>query len=397
MDCKIFDIPFLPRTPESDFSCQDGEIESPYGFSPEGENSDSILSEGLKSIEFALVRTILPGWHVNPDIYPVKTLVASDPSMEYWNRLTAQLLRQFKSEADENRLFVAPFYVRAAWKTVSGTYLAASDPVLLTPNTGFPVVTTDGDISDKELDFKVAGAVCSLYFRLPLPEVLREYVGVIRSLDIFVSDPPLKYDSLSLLLPVKHAATDNCCESLDLKTGVVSRERVCTQTLPIGWKAPVTAVPDLPKGLNSAYRRIAALPFEQMAPGDYDEWTAVPSLPRLGEGWGAPASDNSLSEGIKGTDSEIDIITRPLKLSGAGRLKILRRVFLRGDFTPSEITVTVYASRDMLKWWTVSRRKGGTVVSLPPTPFRFFKVRVQGYLAASQSLQALSLESAPSG
>ena len=68
MDCKIFDIPFRPRTPESDFSCRDGEIESPYGFSPEEENSDSVLSEGLKSIEFALVRTILPGWHVNPDI-----------------------------------------------------------------------------------------------------------------------------------------------------------------------------------------------------------------------------------------------------------------------------------------------------------------------------------------
>ena len=231
MDSKIFNIPFRTKTSASDFSCKDGETEI--------SSSDFDFSETspvpVPRIEFGVVRDVLHGWHINPDVYPAKTLIATDPGMEYWNKLAAKLLVQFQSEAASQSLYVAPFYAMAAWKTYDGEFLSPSTPVLLIPNSEIPVVTTAGDLSNREVEFRVAGALGRLHYKLTTPETMREQVGRVESLVIFASEPLQKYADYDYLLPLKQVATENYCEELDPATWSVNRRRICTETLPIGW------------------------------------------------------------------------------------------------------------------------------------------------------------------
>ena len=413
MDSKIFNIPFRSRSTDSDFICRDGELDSTVG-GVEGESVGEL--EGLiPDIEFGIIRDTLKGWHLNPDVFPTKTLVASEPSMEYWNKLAAKLLEQFQSEAAYQRLFVAPFYAMAAWKTYAGAYLAPTSPQILVPNSKIPVVSTDGDTSSQELDFRVAAALGNLHYRLQTPETLRSLVGKVKSLVIFVSEPLQKYKTYGTLLPVKHVTTDNYCESLDLSTGLVSPSRVCTQTLNMAWVAPETGISfsvndttgsvfsENTQNLSFSEKMIPFLPFAEiplssMAPDDKPLWTpcadyAIPlNRQTLGydeilSGGGAKGGDLCI---IEGTGEKINVLTRPIKLSDAGKLKRVSRVFLRGNYSPSSIVITVYASRDMLKWWSVAKTKGGTVSALPRSPFRFFKIGISGILSQGENLQGIS-------
>lgn len=163
MDSKFFDIPFMTRGPESDFICKDGEISLWEGATIKGKNGTLPQHyeelPPVPEIRFALARDILRGWHLNPDNFPMKTLAASDPSMDYWNQLVPRVLSQFLCDADNLHLFVAPFMAAAAWKTVDGNLLSPTAPSLLIPNSEVPLIAADGDIRAEELDFKVAAAV----------------------------------------------------------------------------------------------------------------------------------------------------------------------------------------------------------------------------------------------
>lgn len=354
MDCKIFDIPFRVISDESDFNCKDGEIlfedkDLGVGDALPGLGDKGLgIGEKMAKVEFGLVRSVLPGWHINPDVYPVKTVVGKDSSMEYWNKIAAQLLQQLKWEAEDQNMFVSPFYVMAGWKTAAGQFLPASDPVLMVPNSVIPVVTTDGGITSDELDMKVAAAVCRLWLKIKTSEILRDYVGTVESLEILVSDPILKYDSYTLL-PTKHATTDNYCESLDPVSGTISRERVCTQTLNLAWKAPSNSlsVGELKENFSNSknFFTYASLPLGEV--DLYDGWTDIlssrftvngvsgknrqhVSFTQRADGELILESENQKHQTVVGTGREIDVITRPLKLSGAGRMKVTRFVSLRG-------------------------------------------------------------------
>lgn len=100
MGSKFFDLQFLTRSDSSDFSCKDGEIESCQGLHIEAAgqridtdgNYNSNLGATVEipptpQVEFALKRTILPGWHSYPDLYPSKTVAATKPTMDYWNKM----------------------------------------------------------------------------------------------------------------------------------------------------------------------------------------------------------------------------------------------------------------------------------------------------------------------
>ena len=370
MDSKFFDIPFRPASDLSDFSCPDGEIiQADDDFSYQ---EAEILRNLINGISFSLVRDRLPGWQIAADVFPSKTLIATEPSSDYWNRLAAQLLSQFQSDALQMNLFASPFLVRTAWRTVAGSVLFPSDPILLIPNSEIPAVTTNGDLRSEQLDLKVAGTVCKLYFKFKPSEVLREWVGKISSLEIQVSEPLLKFDSYSLL-PQKHVSSSNFCECLDLASGEISRQRICSETLDMAWVSTKTidynSGPD-----NLKFSSFSSVPLSSL--DLFESWAPVPEL-------------NILNPALLDTSS---IITRPLKLSGAGYLKSIRHVYLRGNFNPRNITITVYGSRDMLEWWTLAKKEGGTVVSLPRSSFRFFKVAISGVLAPGDNLQGISLE-----
>lgn len=95
---------------------------------------------------------------------------------------------------------------------------------------------------------------------------------------------------------------------------------------------------------------------------------------------------------VVGTGEDGTLTTRPLKLSGAGELKRVRKVFLRGYFDPMEITMTLLGSRDMRNWYILAVREHGSVLSLLGSPCRFYKVKIIGTLSPSSSLQGLSIE-----
>lgn len=379
------DIPFRKPSSASDFSCPDGEINPHY--LQLTTNNPQLTPD----IDFALVRTRLPGWNLNPDQYPMKTLVASEPSMEYWTSLGSQLLSQFKSEASNQNFFVAPFYAYAAWKTYDGIYLSPSDRILLTPNSTVPLLATDGNISAIELEFKIAAAVCELYFRMRAPEILRDWVGIIESLQIFVSDPIQNWNTFQAFIPYKHITTDNYCESLDLDSGEIAQRRVCSETLALAWRANLT---QSGKNGTSKVSDIKFYPFASIPLGEVDIKSSWSSLSSVKESQTVPNNTETVKDGqeliIQGRGREISISTRPLKLTSAARFKRLIRAYLRGNFKPSKITFSIYASHDMLSWRCISKRTGGEVLAFPQTSFRFFKAQVAGKLETGENLQGIS-------
>lgn len=394
---KNYEIPFQSISALSDFSCPDGEI----GHTSLVINDNASQPLPPPDIEFALVRTTLKGWHIHPDNYPSKTLSASEPSMEYWSLLGAQLLRQFTAEADQQGLFVAPFYVLAAWKSYQGEFLASSEPFLLIPNSDIPLVSTEGDINAAELELRIAAAVCSLYFRLKAPEYLRDWVGKIKSLQILVSSPLHIYNASKAFLPSRRVTTDNFCRSLDIASGEIADRRICTETLSLAWKGiregsiPGLEINEFYPNESRQYFSVCEIPLSEV--DLYDSWKQCAVSQTTGSsllwqnGLQATVSSSSgkVQSPVLGQNLDIDVTTRPIKLSGAGDLKRISRVFLRGNYTPANLTVSVYASRDMMHWTCISRRKGGSVVALPSTPFRFYRVRIAGLLLIGQSLQGL--------
>ena len=413
MGSKFYDIPFRCRSAKSDFCCKDGELMRVDGVNLKDENGDSFTlpadftgesgGETLSGvvptpeISFALVRDILPGWHIHPDVYPSKILAASETSMEYWTKLAAQMLAAFQSEACRRNLYVAPFLVFAAWKTAGGLYLSPTSPQLMIPNSDVPLVATDGDISQQELEIKVAGAVCSLRFKMRAPEVLRNFVGKIESLEVFVSNPIHNYNTFLSFLPQRRVSSTSWCRCLDESTGVIANRLICTEIQPLAWKAMV-------ENRNSAglkYRAVASIPLGEI--DLLEDWTAVSSGSDPLEDWEseeityAGLSSSSVSDmksatvTIEGRGEEIDVETRPLKLSGAGEFKLMAKVFLRGRFREERLKFSVYASRDMRRWWPVAVSTGGAVVGLPRSYFRFYRFRIEGRLEEGENLQGITI------
>lgn len=421
MGSNFFDIPFRLPSSESDFSCKDGEIVEASNLLVGDEDVSGILSPDHSSdtppvplVDFALVRDILKGWHMMADDFPAKTLNASTPSMEYWNQMAAQLLTQFKTDASRQHLFVAPFYALAAWKMADGRYLSISTPSLLIPNSDVPLVATFEEISAMEIEMRIAAAVCSLYFKMKAPEQLRQWVGKILSLEIFVSSPLHNYDTYNSLLPFRRATTLSYCRQLDLSSGDISDVRVCNVTLPQAWRANIKGIGE--EDLNDAgivsenslyeltFYPFATLPLSridiadkwgkagQSGIGDH-LYSGIMKGISFKELVSSVQSTNTSSKPItlRGKGEEFRVITRPIKLSGAGAWKQVIRGFLRGNYSPASVILCIYGSRDMLKWWKIGERRGGSVVFLPHSFFRFYKVEVSGTLAEGETLEGFNL------
>lgn len=400
MDSKFFDIPFRSLSTDSDFLCKDGEAVI------SGEGASTAPVPGAV---FAIVRDTLPGWHQSPDVYPSKTVPASEPGMEYWNYMAARLLEEFDAEAKLRNLFVAPFFVMAAWKTLSGEFLSPTEPVLMVPNSEPPLVATDGDATEKELILKIAGAVCSLYFKTDAPEALRDFIGEIETLQILVSTPLHTYERSEALLPGRHVSTDSRCISLDLATGVVDERRICTEILNMAWKMPAKGAGAGFEEAGNAYRSLKFYPYAEIPLEHIDRMNAFTSLKSGGNGIrivngaypGIPYEKIAgINEGeiksqpaiIEGRGKRIRILTRAIKLTKGAEYKRLRKARLYGNFNPQGITFSVEGSRDMKTWWKIAETKDSDVLGFPPAGFRFFRVEIEGVLPKGNDLQGVTFE-----
>lgn len=305
------------------------------------------------------------------------------------------------------RLFVAPFFVMAAWKTVAGTYLSPTLPVMMIPNSDVPLVATDDTLTAEEPEMRVAAAVCSLYFRMRAPERLRDWVGKIKSLDILISSPLRRYDSYTAFLPQKRVTSDNYCRCLDTDTGEVIDRRVSTVTLPLAWRATMTGLGS--ETTDDCYDNLKFYPFASVPFSGIDIADKWGAAGRRGIGdflYGTLTSGLQYPEitrpenretrkakaiTLTGTGALFSLKTRPLKLSGAGEFKKCRKCHLRGHYTPGNITMTVYGSRDMIHWWPIARRSATTMVTLPRSSFRFYQVEISGKMGSEETLEGLTL------
>lgn len=424
MNKKCFDIFFRLPSTDSDFCCKDGEIgfaenvnircgdkDFPCILDNYHEAGAGSREKVVPEISFGIVRDSLNGWNIHPDMFPSKSVATPDTSMDSLTKIASQILLQFKNDAENRNLFVAPFLAMAAWKTIDGAYLFPSVPRLLIPNSEVPPVTTEESHNEDMHQMRVAGAVGKLYFQLSAQETLRDWVGVIKELVIFVSPALQKYDAFSAFVPYRNMTSSNFCRTLNPATGTITDVRVCTQTLELGWKANIS-------GFNASaleyyeeetadFGQISFYPFVAIPLKDVDlaqSWISANDSKICRKIYGlytplkyteiqCPETDtaNNKSAIIFGTGREISVFTRPLKLSGAGVLKRLRRVHLRGRYNPDHISIETYASRDMIHWDLISKFKGGTVAAMPPVGFRFYKVKISGMLNEDQTLEGITL------
>lgn len=416
MATKSYDFPFLSRSYRSDFSCRDGEIALAEGCIPT--DSDSLYTsdgadpdyispyEGEEppapEVRFALSRTILPGWHVSTDNFPARTLNCPDPSIESWGKLAGDLLKQFTAEATGCSLFTSPFLIMAAWRLYDGRYVSPSSPVVLTPNSSAPVVAAAVSPGVVNQDLRIPAALCVPVWKISLPEQLRDWVGLILSLDILVSRQQQLYDPAAVPVYGTSVTTDSVCIALDPAIGKVTEQQVCTAMLPYAWKtvAASPSVADSAISSLSAFYTISSLPLASLSPmGEYGNvefncgnlatvYAGEPAVRNLSGSSAASRQEVTLVS----TGEPLRITTRPFKLSGAGVLKSVSKVFVRGHFQPSGLTVSLYGSRDMRHWYLLSRRKGGAALYLNKgCGSRFYRLEIEGETSPGSTFEGLTI------
>ncbi len=144
---------------------------------------------GAPPVEFALKKSVLGGWHIHPDMLPSQIVEQGEPTGDGWGMKAAQLLDDFGREVTEAGLFAEPFFALAAYRLADGSHILPSPPVLMTPNSGVPIVSGSADFSVATMKMSVAAAVCALQWRVKPQESLSRWAGVISHLDIFISRP----------------------------------------------------------------------------------------------------------------------------------------------------------------------------------------------------------------
>ena len=107
------------------------------------------------------------------------------------------------------------------------------------------------------------------------------------------------------------------------------------------------------------------------------------------------------SSGVLGSSGEISLagradlpavlVTRPIKINGAGKFKLLRTLRLRGDFKPAECDLSVYGSRDMIHWYPLGHRTAGNTVCCIAGRSRFFRVEIKMRPTENFNLQGLTV------
>lgn len=208
MKSKVFSIPLRRSSAAGDYSCADGEIESTEGLEISGSRDISQLPDEPgggsfapfssrkrialpepPAVTFSLLRSVLPGWHANPEAFPSMTVDSDGTASEDWGRCALGLLRRLKADACRHGLFVEPFLALAALRLADGSHILPSVPVLLTPNSSVLPVAGESDLSVGSMRMRVMAAVCRLQAGITMPALPEEWAERVTCLDIFVSRP----------------------------------------------------------------------------------------------------------------------------------------------------------------------------------------------------------------
>lgn len=282
MDGKIYDIPFLSRSIDSDFCCADGEIESCSGGIITEESlkiEDSVTLDYIRDyvpeippipqVKFAIADSTLAGWHPSPDVFPSKICECSNPSSENWGKTAASLLSEFYKDCNTQKLFISPFLVIAVWRLRDGRRLSPTAPLLLIPNSSRPIVVSSESPDNEELELKIIAKACKLCWKISLPESLRKWVGKIQSLEIMVSKPMYPFDPKPTMLYQRQKTLDSFSLILDDRNQISEEKPVAVGALTYAWIPSVSAnYSDLSPELLDDFFTISMIPISELVSTD---------------------------------------------------------------------------------------------------------------------------------
>ncbi|MDE6577570.1 MAG: hypothetical protein K2K58_05310 [Muribaculaceae bacterium] len=188
-------IPLRRRSSAGDYLCPDGEVESVVNLSPLQEGTP-VLSAGPVSlslpspplIEFSLLRTVLPGWQVNPDSLPSKVFHFSLSDLTASKKNLISVIEKMNDDACRYGLFIEPFLCMAAYRLADGSHISPSSPVLMIPNSEPPLFQYIPD-SEDDVRINAVAAICRLQWKMTLPEDHPSLPEEVTHLDIFISSP----------------------------------------------------------------------------------------------------------------------------------------------------------------------------------------------------------------
>lgn len=289
MDGKIYDIPFLSRSDDNDFCCKDGEIESCIGGlvtdNSENEENSSFLqyTKNFKPeipptplVKFALTASALKGWNTHPDVFPAKACVCNDPSTDNWGKVATSLLTEFYKDALDQKLFISPFLIMAAWKLKDGNLVSPSVPILLIPNSSLPIVSATSTPDSTEMDLKISVVAGKLNWQISLAENLRSWVGKIKSLEIMVSKPLLPINSIPSMIYRRNVINDAFSLFLDTGSQVSAEKPMSEESYSHAWIPSFSAGNKgvSPEMLDEFYS-IASIPLSKLT--SIDKFTPLSS------------------------------------------------------------------------------------------------------------------------
>lgn len=103
---------------------------------------------------------------------------------------------RFVERNKKKNRFIFPFFVRYAITLFDNTYMHVSPPILMIPNIGkVPIITVEKNENNDQLRPQPAVRAFSASLRIKVNEKkLQQYKGIIRGIDIFISEPIYTYN-----------------------------------------------------------------------------------------------------------------------------------------------------------------------------------------------------------
>lgn len=293
MGNKIFSIPIKARSAKSDYACADGEIAGAVNFhfqngalissSEEAVNrlpslADSPFIDGelqrppLPQVEFSLLRSVVEGWHIHPDMLPSK--IADAPAMgkgetpgeKDWGVRAMETLADFETAAKRQNLFTKPFFVMCAYRLKDSSHICPSPPILMIPNSGAPMIAGSADYDVATMQMSVVAAACRLQWRVKIPEIPLKWNGVITHLDIFVSEPISLYDSKEAPKGFHRVKCENFSHSVD-SYGAAGEHVINSDVMAQAWQPSAIDEAIISNIIinNASFRQICEVPMPQIS------------------------------------------------------------------------------------------------------------------------------------
>lgn len=192
----------------------------------------------VPAVDFRLKRSVLPGWHIHPDILPGREKEVTDTTPSEWGKRALETLIEFKSESARQNLFFASFLAISAWRLKSGRIILPSPPVLLIPNSETPLITATQPLTANTMEMKAAAAVCRLQYRVRIPEELRDFTSEIEGLELMVSRELTLFDRNGKPVNRRRCTSFNFSGSYDSESGEMKEKRVSADTFENAWHIP---------------------------------------------------------------------------------------------------------------------------------------------------------------